>query len=169
MDLAAVKYQYAITQRVLQRNLEGVSHEQSLQRPASGANCLNWVLGHVAHARVGTVGVLGGRTPAGAGELDVYQAAVADEFAPARALPLERLRDLLSLTHEALLTAIEAARPEQLAAPAPFSPTGNPDETVASLVAALAFHEAYHCGQTGLLRREVGLKGTIKGPGQRRD
>ena len=64
MDLAAVRYQYVITQRVLQRNLEGVSHEQSLQRPASGANNLNWVLGHVAHARVGVVRLLGREAPA---------------------------------------------------------------------------------------------------------
>jgi len=166
VDIAAVKYQFVITDRVLQRNLADVDAEASLRRPASGANSLNWVLGHVAHARAGAVKLLGGTAPAGAEELDVYQAANADDFAPARALPLDRLRVLLEETHGALVATLATVTPEKLAEAAPFSPTGNPKETLGSLLAALAFHEAYHCGQTGLLRRELGMQGAIRGPGQ---
>jgi hypothetical protein len=54
--------------------------------------------------------------------------------------------------------------PDAMNTPAPFSPTGNPDETVGSLLAAISFHEAYHVGQTGLLRRVVGREGVVKPP-----
>jgi uncharacterized damage-inducible protein DinB len=46
--------------------------------------------------------------------------------------------------------------------PAPFSPTNNPKETVRSLLATVFFHQAYHVGQTGLLRRIAGKEGAIK-------
>ena len=53
---------------------------------------------------------------------------------------------------------------EALAAEAPFSPTDNPDETIGSLLAGLSFHEAYHAGQIGLLRRIVGKQGALGSP-----
>jgi len=51
---------------------------------------------------------------------------------------------------------------ETLAQPAPGSPTNNPDETVGSLLATIMFHQAYHTGQTGVLRRVIGKPGAIK-------
>ncbi len=35
-------------------------------------------------------------------------------------------------------------------------------ETIGSLMAGMAFHEAYHCGQLGVLRRMAGAEGIIK-------
>jgi uncharacterized damage-inducible protein DinB len=51
---------------------------------------------------------------------------------------------------------------ETLGRPAPASPTGNPDETIGSLLATILFHQAYHSGQTAVLRRLVGKPGAIK-------
>jgi uncharacterized damage-inducible protein DinB len=50
---------------------------------------------------------------------------------------------------------------EALDAPAPASPNNDPDETVRSLLALVSFHQAYHAGQTGLLRRIAGKDGAI--------
>ncbi|MEO8090106.1 MAG: hypothetical protein ABI703_07410 [Gemmatimonadales bacterium] len=36
--------------------------------------------------------------------------------------------------------------------------TGDPDETVGSNLATLVFHQAYHVGQTGGLRRVAGSR-----------
>ena len=63
--------------------------------------------------------------------------------------------------------ALGKATVEQLAGEAPFSPTGNPNETVGSLLASIAFHEAYHLGQTGLSRRLLGKTGALLGPGEK--
>jgi hypothetical protein len=46
--------------------------------------------------------------------------------------------------------------------PAPFSPSKNPKETLRSLLTTVLFHQAYHSGQTGLLRRIAGKEGAIK-------
>lgn len=46
---------------------------------------------------------------------------------------------------------------ERAAQKAPFSPSGNPDETVGSLMGVLVFHETYHVGQVGMMRRLAGL------------
>jgi uncharacterized damage-inducible protein DinB len=46
--------------------------------------------------------------------------------------------------------------------PAAGSPTGNPDETVRSLLTTVMFHQAYHAGQTAVLRRIAGKEGAIR-------
>jgi uncharacterized damage-inducible protein DinB len=42
------------------------------------------------------------------------------------------------------------------------SPTGNPNESLGSLLATVMFHQAYHAGQLGILRRIVGKPGAIR-------
>ncbi len=51
--------------------------------------------------------------------------------------------------------------PEALDQPAPHSPGNNPNETVRSLLSVTFFHQAYHAGQTGILRRIAGKEGAI--------
>jgi hypothetical protein len=35
------------THQIVRRNVEGISHEESLAQPQPQGNCLNWVLGHL--------------------------------------------------------------------------------------------------------------------------
>jgi len=42
------------------------------------------------------------------------------------------------------------------------SPTGNPNETVRTLLTTIMFHQAYHAGQTAVLRRIAGKEGAIR-------
>jgi uncharacterized damage-inducible protein DinB len=51
---------------------------------------------------------------------------------------------------------------ETLGQAAPGSPTNNPNETIGSLLATIMFHQAYHTGQTAVLRRLIGRPGAIK-------
>ncbi len=55
-----------------------------------------------------------------------------------------------------------AAILDLVGAKAPFSPKDDENETVGSLLAGLAFHEAYHTGQLGILRRVSGADGAVK-------
>jgi uncharacterized damage-inducible protein DinB len=61
-----------------------------------------------------------------------------------------------------VISALPDLTQERLDEPAPFSPGNDPDETVGSLLAGLAFHESYHCGQLGVLRRLLGKESFIK-------
>lgn len=44
---------------IVERNLDGMTHEQSLARPAAGGNCANWILGHLVNVHNGLMEVLG--------------------------------------------------------------------------------------------------------------
>jgi hypothetical protein len=90
-----------------------------------------------------------------------------DPFDPERALPLSELKRRFDALGPALTHTLEKTTAEQLAAPAPFSPTSNPNETVGTLLASIAFHEAYHLGQTGLSRRLLGKPGALLAPGEK--
>ena len=68
----------------------------------------------------------------------------------------------IAAAQDSILAGLDAITPEALAAPAPLSPGGNPDETVGSLLAGLVFNEAYHSGQLGVLRRAAGKDGIIR-------
>jgi hypothetical protein len=60
-----------------------------------------------------------------------------------------------------LTMALRQFPAQRLAEKAPFSPTNDPNETVGSLIAGFVFHDAYHAGQTGLLRRIAARGGAI--------
>jgi len=67
-----------------------------------------------------------------------------------------------SATEDGLAAGLASMTAEGLAEKAPFSPGNNEKETVESLVAGLVFHEGYHIGQLGLLRRLAGEEGVVK-------
>jgi len=50
---------YGLTYRVIKRQLEGVTHEESLVQPPFRGNCLNWVLGHIVVSRATVLTTLG--------------------------------------------------------------------------------------------------------------
>ena len=60
------------------------------------------------------------------------------------------------------LEGLAALTAEQFAAKAPFSPRDRDDETIGSLLGILVFHQSYHVGQLGVLRRAAGLEGSVK-------
>ena len=80
------------------------------------------------------------------------------------AISFEELKRRFKALQEPLVNCLDRLSPADMDKPAPFSPTGNPKETMGTLLASLAFHEAYHAGQTGLLRRVIGREGVIKPP-----
>jgi len=82
--------------------------------------------------------------------------------------PLPVSLDKLSDQHlqSVKIGLVKRTSPKQLSAAAPFSPTGNPNETTGTLLASIAFHEAYHLGQTGLSRRLLGKPGALLAPGE---
>lgn len=158
-DLLAVQLGY--NNYTFHRNTDGVSHDESLAQPHPGGNCLNWVVGHLATSRDMTRGLVGLEPVLGSGEHPVYARSSEPLTDAAKAEPFEKLTAAFAQDQDDLVAAVSALTPEQLAAPAPFSPANNPEETVGTLLAGLIFHEAYHVGQTGVLRRIAGHAGVL--------
>ncbi len=158
-DLLAIQLGY--NNYTFHKNTADVSHDASLVQPHSGGNCLNWVVGHLATSRDMTRGVLGLEPALGKEEHPVYARSSEPLTDASKAESFERLTAAFAQDQDDIGAAIAALTPEQLAAPAPFSPAKNPEETVGTLLAGLIFHEAYHIGQTGVLRRIAGHAGVL--------
>jgi uncharacterized damage-inducible protein DinB len=156
MDAASLRRSLAFHHGTLDMNLEGVTQQDSMVQPPGGANPINWVVGHVLVYR-NLLHALLGAAPAWEGDAT---AAYARGSAPltdeAQAVPLDQLRAGLQASRKALEAALDTLDPARLAEPS------KGDQTVADRLSFLLFHEAYHLGQLGILRRIVGKPGAIK-------
>lgn len=146
----------------LLRNIEGLTHNDSLISPAPGGNCLNWVVGHLVSTNERLLEVLGQPPVLGKDSLRRYDRGSAELHDPAEALPLDTLLAAWDRQWAGIDAGLSAIAPEKLDAPAPFSPRNKVDETVLSLLTIVMFHQAYHAGQAGLLRRIAGREGAIR-------
>ena len=150
---------FGINYVVLKKNLDGVSHEESLIQPKGGGNCLNWVLGHIVATRDNVAQLLN-QEPVWSKEISaIYQRGSDPLREGSDAQPLETIVADLERSQERLVAGLSTISEPELSAP---SPDKSAAETVGELLFVLQFHEAYHAGQTGLLRRMAGHEGAIK-------
>jgi len=143
------------SQKAMTANLEGISHPESLAQPPGGGNCINWIVGHVLVHRDKMLEMLGHPpvwTDPARARYDRGSAPITGDGPGV--VPLDRLRELLERSAEAVPTALRAAG-GKLAEPA-----GN--GTVGQKVGFLQFHEGYHAGQIGIVRRILGKEGAIR-------
>ena len=161
-EVKVLREQLQAISRTLRGNAEGLTQEESLVQPEPGGNCLNWVVGHVMDTWDLILPLVGQQPVLGREALARYKRGSAELRNCDEAMPLS---DLLAACDEAarrMDEGLAALTPEKLDEPAPFSPRKKPDETVRSLLSLVLFHQAYHTGQTGLLRRIAGKEGKIK-------
>lgn len=132
---------------VLNRNLRDITHNESLIAPQGGGNSINWILGHIIESR-NDVRELLGLNPQYKNELELYQRGSA-QLDPAKAIEFTRLLEMYNSGQEELENKLKET-----------DLTGNIENY--RMVTFLAFHESYHTGQTGILRRIAGKEGAIK-------
>jgi uncharacterized damage-inducible protein DinB len=164
MDKHTLITQLNTTSNVLNANLDGITHEDSLVDPQAAGNNINWVLGHIARARNGTLELLGKGAMFPMEKYEAYDTPLTDH---AKAVKMEELLSDIRAMQEPIVEGIGELSDDAATRPAPFSPRDDPNETVGSLLALLLFHEAYHTGQTGILRRTLGKPGAVEAPNQK--
>jgi uncharacterized damage-inducible protein DinB len=164
MHAKTLAFQLHLSQLILDMNTRDVSHEESLITPPMGGSCLNQVLGHLSRTRNMALATMGQKSPYPMQEFDPYDDRTGVPFSRDRALPFEELRRRFDSMQQPLIRAITEMTAEGLAMRPARPLTGDPDETVGSNLATLVFHECYHVGQTGILRRIVGKPGVVKPP-----
>jgi hypothetical protein len=154
--------QYHYTGYVFAGNLKGLTEGDGLKQPSGGGNCINWVTGHIVGSRGGTLKVLGQYLPFAEDKYARYERGGEPVVDGEGTVPLEEMVADFLATDEGLKAGLAGLTEARLGEKAPFSPGNNPEETVGSLLAGLVFHEGYHCGQLGVLRRMAGEDGVVK-------
>ncbi len=139
---------YKMNNRALNINLEGLNHEDSLVSSEHGGNCINWIIGHIIISRDDFSEILGIDKISNENLLAKYSRGT-KPITKETATDFNELLDIFNKS--------QAAIEEKIA----FTDFANRQEDLKSL-ASHAFHEAYHVGQTGLLRRIAGKSGAIK-------
>lgn len=154
MDSQFLATLFGLNIQVLKVDLQGITHAESLFQPKPAGNCINWILGHMMATRDGALKLLGETPIWGPAETALYSRGSKPITEPGKALPLERLLADIDRSQDKLMNGLMRLSPKALAAP-------DPQGTLADKLAMLHFHEAYHVGQLGLLRRLVGREGAI--------
>jgi uncharacterized damage-inducible protein DinB len=149
------------TNQIIQRNLEGISQTESLVQPQPAGNCINWVAGHLLWVYDQALAMLNHEPVLGVDALQRYARGTPALTNTAEAMELSELVKKIDVAVSRLDVAFDGVTEAELNAKAPFSPTNNPDETVRSLLGLVTFHQAYHAGQLGVLRRIAGKSGAI--------
>jgi uncharacterized damage-inducible protein DinB len=160
-EIAVLRYQNQLTQQVLHMNLADVSHAESLVRPKEHGNSLNWIVGHLLCVYNNVLPGLGQAPVMLTERLKRYDRG-SDPIRDAEALDFAALHASLDEAITRFDAGLAGLSAEALDAKSPFSPTNNPEETIRSLMGTVLFHQAYHAGQTGVLRRVIGKPGAIR-------
>jgi uncharacterized damage-inducible protein DinB len=142
---------YGLTYRVIGRQLEGVTHEESLVQPPFRGNCLNWVLGHIVVSREEALTILGEDLPWDESVASRYQRNSDPITSAEQAFPLAQLRALLDESQSRILAGLARLSPERM----DIRETEDTDSIGERLTFA-NWHETYHVGQLELLRQLAG-------------
>ena len=156
MSAPAIAVLYRFAYNTLGRNLEGVTDAESVIPPGAAGNCANWLVGHLLWTRDFVHGLLGlgPAWPPQLGSSQPYSRG-STGFVAADAVALTKLRDALAISQDQVLAALGNISEARLAERATDT------QSVGERLAFLGFHEGYHVGQIGLVRRLLGKAGAI--------
>jgi uncharacterized damage-inducible protein DinB len=148
---------------VIARNVEGLTHADSLAPAAGGGNTANWILGHLVNVQNGVMSIIGAPPVWESEQLERarFDHPIRDA---AEAIDWDSLVERFNASRDACLAALASLTDEALAERMP-DPFGR-DSTRAGMLGTLAVHQCYHAGQLGMARRAAGLKTAILAPGQ---
>lgn len=146
---------------VVRRCADGFSQEESLVAPEGGGNCLNWVMGHLLHVYNNALPAIGQARVMEKETTVRFKRGAAGLDATDEAMEMAEMMAAWDEVANRVDAGLAGLTVEGLDAPAPFSPSNNPKETVRTLLTTILFHQAYHAGQVGLLRRIAGKPGAI--------
>lgn len=142
---------YAASDRLFVRALDGADREVLLRRPGGAGNPMLWIAGHATRVRSQFMARLERPYPLSWGELfnrgassdDTSKWPEVNEILDAwTAIATSLQTRLAEFSEDDLLTTTEAA---------------SLDGTLLGAVSLIAFHDAYHVGQLGMLRAHAGL------------
>jgi uncharacterized damage-inducible protein DinB len=154
---AMLQQMYDLNRSALHANTKGVTHEESLVHPKPAGNCMNWIVGHVIANRDIIFAFLNEPQTWTNAEAAPYLRGAPPLTDSSKARPFEGLLQDFERSQDRLKGAIARLTEKELE-----RPVGPDKDPLGEALAFFHFHEAYHVGQTAVLRRIVGKEGAIK-------
>lgn len=152
-SISALAEGFRISTNLYLKALHGLESEALVARVAGAANPIIWIAGHLVQFRSRLALVIGARqheipwaslfmTGSRPGDPEDYP-------------PIEEIVAMWGAVSADIQARFEEMDGDALAALPPVG-VATPDGTVRGAVALFAFHDAYHIGQMGLIRRVLG-------------
>ncbi|MHC4952945.1 MAG: DinB family protein [Planctomycetota bacterium] len=164
MDGGSIARQLGTAAGAAQMNIRGLSHEDSVRAPAGGGNCVNWVLGHMLAVRCHALRMLELELPIAEERLAGYvrgsEPGAAENAENMEWIDFRELRKAYVASQKAIAKRLEEMGADELDRKL-AEPTKLTGDTLGSAMMFFAFHDAYHAGQLGILRRALGQPGAI--------
>jgi hypothetical protein len=154
MDVKQLENVYKRNLIVIKRQIDGLTHADSLIQPPFRGNCLNFILGHMAGSRQNVLEVLGVEGLMSEGQMARYTR----EADPIKedgddVMTLDQIMGVMdksqTLISEHVLGLTEADLEKEVG-------EGDQKTTLGRRIEFLSWHEAYHTGQTEYLRQLAG-------------
>jgi len=123
-------------------------------QPPAGGNCLNWVAAHIVASRGAILDLLGEAQVWDTDRNDRFKRGSRPVLDTKDSLPFDSIVADFRRSQERIQAGLARLSDEEL-----LEKRG--DDTVADKLHFLQFHEAYHIGQAGLLRRMAGKECAI--------
>jgi len=144
--------QYQRDAWVIEQQVNGLSHQDSLLQLPFRSNCLNWVLGHIVVHRDKALQALGKDPTLNSNQTQVYQRGSDPILDQESAVPLATLLEALEDSQKTLLTQLQEMPDKKLAT----YWDQKKEISVGERIIFLQWHEAYHIGQLEILRQLAG-------------
>jgi uncharacterized damage-inducible protein DinB len=157
--IAPIAFIFQANDGLIRQTLSDLPADAQWKQPGGEGNSIMWIVGHITQTRAGLLSLLGERASTGWGELFRRGAQRQDPSVYPESQAIKAVG--IDLTKR-LRAKLETITDEELAAPinpAVKLPNVN---TVADALAFFAFHEAYHVGQLGYVKKALGY-GSIAG------
>ena len=144
--------QFRVTTNLFTKALGDMDRVAMLTRLGARSNPPIWIAGHLTQSRARIITVLGGTVAIPWNGLFATGAAITDTTEYPEA---EEILSVWARLSDELMQRLEQAPAEPLGGPPPAR-VASPDDTLRGALALFAFHEGYHVGQLGFLRKWLG-------------
>ncbi|MEZ4670499.1 MAG: DinB family protein [Anaerolineae bacterium] len=137
----------------IRKQVEGLTHEDSLLQLPFRGNCLNWTVGHIVMHRDYMLKLLGGQPVLDEVETELYATGSDPITDASQAINFETLMEHLQTTHIRVLEILQTRTGDELAI---IVADDERQRSLGQMLFALGWHETYHVGQTEILRQLAG-------------
>ena len=146
---------------VIQRQINGITHEQSIIQPPFRGNCMNWVMGHLVVSRERILIMTNSPTLWTPEQRSRYERGAEPIVDDLDALPFDKIVADLATSQERIRSWLENCTIEDLSAQVVPHNIPTNASPVWDWMEFLLWHEAYHLGNLELLRQLAGMNDKV--------